>query len=123
MTASIGGKEAIDAMASGFSDSSALLRHEIAYVMGQMQDPLAVEALSRSLAAGDEHPMVRHEAAEALGAIANDDTLPLMKQYACDKERVVRESCEVALVRALLLALSRSATVSRSRLMVHWSPF
>ena len=95
----IGGKEAIDAMASGFADQSALLRHEIAYVMGQMQDPLAVDALSKALAMNDEHPMVRHEAAEALGAIANNQTLPLMLKYAGDKERVVRESCEVALVR------------------------
>ena len=85
-------------MAAGFADKSALLRHEIAYVMGQMQDPIAVDALSSALAAGDEHPMVRHEAAEALGAIANNSTLPLLIKYATDKERVGRESCEVALV-------------------------
>lgn len=41
--------------------------------------------------------MVRHEAAEALGSIADDKTLPFIKKYATDKEDVVRESCEVAL--------------------------
>jgi deoxyhypusine monooxygenase len=41
--------------------------------------------------------MVRHEAAEALGSIAHPESLPLMQQYSKDHERVVRESCEVAL--------------------------
>ncbi len=41
--------------------------------------------------------MVRHEAAEALGNIATDATLPLMQKFSKDPERVVRESCEVAL--------------------------
>jgi deoxyhypusine monooxygenase len=41
----IGGKAAVDALAKGFHDSSALFRHEIAYVFGQMQDPHSVDAL------------------------------------------------------------------------------
>ncbi len=39
--------------------------------------------------------MVRHEAAEALGAIATEDTTPTLKKFATDKEDVVRESCYV----------------------------
>jgi len=41
--------------------------------------------------------MVRHEAAEALGAIAADEALPILKQYLNDSEPIVRESCIVAL--------------------------
>lgn len=41
--------------------------------------------------------MVRHEAAEALGAIATDNTLPLLQRFLTDHERAVKESCVVAL--------------------------
>lgn len=41
--------------------------------------------------------MVRHECAEALGSIATDDCLPVLEEFQRDAERVVRESCEVAL--------------------------
>ena len=63
--------------------------------------------------------MVRHEAAEALGGIATDECLPILKEYAEreDVPRVVRESCVVALdmVREpLALALLDSPAMSRS---------
>lgn len=46
----------------------------------------------------DEHRMVRHEAAEALGAIGGDDIKEILTQYrAGDKDEIVMESCEVAL--------------------------
>lgn len=41
--------------------------------------------------------MVRHECAEALGSIASSECLPILQQYSGDSERVVRESCQVAL--------------------------
>lgn len=43
--------------------------------------------------------MVRHEAAEALGGIATDECLPVLKEFSqrSDVPSVVRESCEVAL--------------------------
>lgn len=44
-----------------------------------------------------EAPMVRHEAAEALGAIATPETLPVLKDLLNDKDSVVRESAIVAL--------------------------
>lgn len=40
--------------------------------------------------------MVRHEAAEALGAIDSEDVLPLLEKYTTDDQDVVRESCLVA---------------------------
>lgn len=92
-----GSKEAVDALAAGFSDPSALFRHEIGYVFGQMQSVDSVEALIKIVEKDDENPMVRHEAAEALGSIASDETLPVLKKFAEDRERVVSESCVVAL--------------------------
>ena len=38
----IGGKDSVDALAAAYESRSALLKHEIAYVMGQMQDSHAV---------------------------------------------------------------------------------
>lgn len=45
-----------------FSDSSALLKHELAYCLGQMQMEEAVPVLESVLGNVGEHPMVRHEA-------------------------------------------------------------
>ncbi len=41
--------------------------------------------------------MVRHECAEALGSIATEDCLPVLHSFSKDSERVVKESCDVAL--------------------------
>ena len=98
--------------------SSALLKHEVAYVLGQMQSPESVRALKESLADASEHAMVRHEAAEALGAVAAvaeggaaeggkeaeaeaDDkdggARRALLAFSSDPEPIVAESCEVAL--------------------------
>ncbi|CAL8076099.1 unnamed protein product [Calicophoron daubneyi] len=94
---------------------SALLRHEVAYVLGQLTIKDTVPQLERCLRLTTEHPMVRHEAAEALGAVLgeieahahespeqNDEKIIEMAQnvlrdYLGDKEAVVRESCVLAL--------------------------
>jgi len=79
--------------------SSALLRHEVAYVLGQIQHPDAVEYLEISLKRQNEHRMVRHESAEALGAIEErwGECEAILGQFLNDKDDVVRESCMVAL--------------------------
>lgn len=46
---------------AGFSDSSALLGHELAYVLGQINDTHALPALEAVLRDEKQHPMVRHE--------------------------------------------------------------
>ncbi|KRX46866.1 Deoxyhypusine hydroxylase [Trichinella murrelli] len=79
------------------SDGSALLRHEVAFVLGQLANPVAMDVLQRRLCKMDENCMVRHECAEALGAIGNLECRRILEQFLQDKERVVRESCEVAL--------------------------
>lgn len=40
---------------------------------------------------------VRHEAAEALGAIASSETVGLLKEYAGNPDLIVAHSCQVAL--------------------------
>ena len=93
----IGGKLAIESLADAFDSSSALLKHEIAYVLGQMQDDNAVPHLIERLEDLEEDVMVRHEAAEALGAIGNRTAMSTLEKFALDEEVVVAESCEVAI--------------------------
>lgn len=92
-----GGEEAVAAISSALTDNNALFKHELAYVLGQMQSPLAIPSLTERLTDRSEHPMVRHECAEALGAIASEECISVLQQFLMDKEPVVRESCEVAL--------------------------
>ena len=93
----IGGEDSVEALADAFSSDSALLKHEIAYVMGQMQDRHAVPYLIERLEDVDEDLMVRHEAAEALGAIGDRTALTTLEKFVKDPEPVISESCEVAL--------------------------
>ena len=93
----IGGEEAIRALCSGFSCDSALLKHELAYVLGQMQDRRALPALVKILDDVKEHVMVRHEAAEAMGAIGSTDIESTLRKHLNDSSQEVSESCEVAL--------------------------
>ena len=66
--------------------------------MGQLAHPAAVLSLKAMLSNEGEHAMVRHEAAEALGSIATEEITPYLRGYQhSDKDRIVRESCDVAL--------------------------
>ncbi|XP_073146201.1 deoxyhypusine hydroxylase-B isoform X2 [Henckelia pumila] len=71
----LGDNDAISAIIESLGAKSALLRHEVAYVLGQLQNKKASDALSQVLRDVHEHPMVRHEAAEALGSIAEKNFL------------------------------------------------
>ncbi|KAI8072206.1 armadillo-type protein [Gilbertella persicaria] len=93
----IGNEEAVLELAKGLKDKSALFRHEVAYVFGQLQHPASVPALTECLQDKEEAHMVRHEAAEALGSIATPDVLKVLDSFKQDNERVVRDSCAVAL--------------------------
>jgi deoxyhypusine monooxygenase len=93
----IGGEESVDALAAAFKSNSALLKHEIAYVMGQMQDSAAVPHLIERLRDLEEDVMVRHEAAEALGAIGDQVAMSTLREFVNDDSIVVAESCEVAI--------------------------
>lgn len=56
------GAEAIVWISKAFTDDSALLKHELAYCLGQMQDRRAIPTLTAVLKDVQQEPMVRHEA-------------------------------------------------------------
>jgi len=77
--------------------SSAVLRHEVAFVLGQMQRAVALGPLEKSLRDTAENQMVRHEAAEAIGAISEESATPMLQEFSKDANQVVAESCIIAL--------------------------
>jgi deoxyhypusine monooxygenase len=81
------------------TDTSALLKHEAAYCLGQMQDMAANGVLIEVLQNREEHPMVRHEAGEALGAIGSKDMLPILREYSKDPVLEVAQTCQLAVKR------------------------
>ena len=91
-------EQAVQALSAGFTDPSALFRHEIAFVFGQLSHPASIPSLVMVLSDVKEASMVRHEAAEALGSLGDEigveDTL---KTFLNDPEQVVRDSIIVAL--------------------------
>ena len=92
-----GGDDAARAVAAALGARSALLRHEAAYSLGQLQSSAAQDRLKEVLADLSEHPMVRHEAAEALGAIASEEAEAALRAFVGDEDPIVAQSCEVAL--------------------------
>lgn len=89
---------AIQALARGFSDPSALFRHEVAFVFGQLSHPASIPSLVECLSNQEEASMVRHEAAEALGSLGDEDGVEdVLKRFLNDPEQVVRDSIVVAL--------------------------
>ncbi|OAP63020.1 deoxyhypusine hydroxylase [Fonsecaea erecta] len=89
---------AVHALASGFKDPSALFRHEVAFVFGQLSHPASIPALVAVLENTKEESMVRHEAAEALGSLGEEPGVEdMLRRFLDDPEQVVRESVIVAL--------------------------
>ncbi len=89
---------AVLALAKGFADPSALFRHEIAFVFGQLSHPASIPALTEALSNVKEASMVRHEAAEALGSLGVEEGVEdILKKFLNDEEKVVRDSVIVAL--------------------------
>lgn len=91
-------KPAVHALAAGFQDPSALFRHEVAFVFGQLSHPASIPALLAVLENKQEESMVRHEAAEALGSLGEEPGVEdMLRRFLHDPEQVVRESVVVAL--------------------------
>ena len=65
---------------------------------GQLEHSAATDALCDAVRREDEHGMVRHEAAEALGAIGTPQAIEVLRAYCDHKEEILRESCWVALM-------------------------
>lgn len=91
----------VDLICKCFSDSSALLKHELAYCLGQMQNPTAICCLLSVLEDKEQEPMVRHEAGEALAAIGDPenkfDIKKVLMRYSNDPIKEVAETCQLAL--------------------------
>ncbi|WWC89010.1 deoxyhypusine hydroxylase [Kwoniella dendrophila CBS 6074] len=99
MLKAVGGDEVVDIIAEGLKDPSPLLKHELAYVLGQLSNLRALPILLNVLnnPTGEHCSMVRHEAAEALGALSSTESLQTLKKYLNDPSREVRETCEIAI--------------------------
>nr|MBE5726541.1 nero [Cucujiformia] len=69
------------------------------YCFGQMQDEKALDILISVLDDQNQEPMVRHEAAEALGAIGSDEAIGCLKKFKDDEVTEVAETCQLALER------------------------
>jgi len=53
-------------LSTAFTDDSALLKHELAYVLGQMKNPYANDILRSVLSDKSQDPMVRHEVCRSI---------------------------------------------------------
>jgi deoxyhypusine monooxygenase len=90
--------DAVNALAKGLKDPSALFRHEVAFVFGQLCHPASIPSLTASLSDLSEAGMVRHEAAEALGSLGEEEGVEeTLKRFLNDPDQVVRDSVIVAL--------------------------
>ncbi|KAK1148356.1 deoxyhypusine hydroxylase [Aspergillus melleus] len=94
---------AIQAIAAAFTSQSALLKHELAYCLGQTRNPDSVEYLQHVVKDTQEDAMCRHEAAEALGALGYDNSLEILKALRDDENEldIIRETCDIAVDRIL----------------------
>jgi len=93
----IGGEASIDWIAKAFSDESALLKHEVAYCLGQLQDPYAIPVLTSVLSDTSREPIVRHEAGEAPAAIGGEEVELTLKKFSENDVVEVVETCQLAL--------------------------
>lgn len=94
---------AIEAIAAAFGSPSALLKHELAYCLGQTKNATAIPYLRQVLEDRQEDAMCRHEAAEALGALGDAGSVEIMKNMRDDTNEptVIRETCDIAVDRIL----------------------
>ena len=99
------------------TSASALLRHDVAFCLGQRQRETAVPSLAAALADAEEHGMVRHEAAEALGALGTPAALAAVAAHAADACAVVAQTCQLTLARAEWLAGGTGGVSSSSRFL------
>lgn len=94
---------AIQAIAAAFASRSALLKHELAYCLGQTRNHDSVSYLQQVVKNVEEDAMCRHEAAEALGALGYADSLDILRRLRDDTNEldIVRETCDIAVDRII----------------------
>jgi deoxyhypusine monooxygenase len=80
-----------------FQKDSVLLRHEFAYVLGQLEEKAATSTLRQILHDEEEDCIVRHEAAEALAALGEMELVDELDTLAQQTTSVpLRHTCELA---------------------------
>ena len=84
--------------ALGNKESSPLIRHELAYVLGQIRDERANATLAALVSDVSDDAMVRHESAEALGAIGSASSTDLLDRISTNEQEPieVKETCKIA---------------------------
>lgn len=97
LQSSLSAEAALAALFKGMTSPSALLKHEIMYVMGQMRSPLAIKYLTQILEDPKQEPIVRHEAAEALAAIGDQAVEPTLTKFLEDSSQEVADTCRLAI--------------------------
>src|SRR5438128_1441170 len=93
-------------------DPSALVRHEAAFALGQLEFKSALPALLEAMA-NDESVLVRHESAVALGSIGEETARSGLIDRLRDPDEDVRLSAEVALADLDFLQRLRARTSRR----------
>ena len=117
---------AIEAIVAAFASPSALLKHELAYCLGQTRNLQAASYLRKLLEDKAEDAMCRHEAAEALGALGDVSSIELLRVLKDDQNEpmVVKETCEIALDRIQWEAsANRIDEILKARLATQSPPF
>lgn len=103
---------AIQAIAAAFASRSALLKHELAYCLGQTRNADSVSYLQKVVKDSEEDCMCRHEAAEALGALGDASSLDILKIIRDDEKEldIMRETADIAVDRILWENSEKSKT-------------
>ena len=82
-----------------FSEPSPIVRHEIAFSLGETSHPdLASKYLMKAVEE-DKNIFVRHEAILALATLGKREFIPFIKRYINSSELEIAESAEIALQR------------------------
>jgi len=90
--------ESVREISKAFTTSSVLLKHELAYVLGQMQVESALPVLADILENSKENEIVRHEAAEAIATFGDKKYGSLLEKYSSvevSNSVAVSETCEI----------------------------
>lgn len=92
--------ENINALIKGlFTDPSPIVRHEIAFSLGESAHPTLAGKYLMKAVEEDENIFVRHEAILALGTLGRKEFIPFVKKFLNDKDPEMVESAEISLER------------------------
>lgn len=78
-------------------EDGALMRHELAYILGQMRNRDACPFLTSILEDESDDILVRHESAEALGAIGHSSSISVLEKYSKHPASEISETCQIAI--------------------------